>query len=185
MCELVSATSSGRRRTRDEGQSLVEFALVAPIFFLLVFSIIQLGIIFGAQNNLVNAARDAARKAATYRVTEASMDPTAWAAICDSIEQTFRDEVSTYPGTDGGDVGDTDALLPTIAYEWAQQANGEYFLVAHVSATYAHPLYVPLISIFLDRSDGTPDDLLTLAVSEQMRVENPDLDAPTISIPPC
>ena len=32
---------------------MVEFALVAPVFFLLLFSIIELGIVFGTQNGLV------------------------------------------------------------------------------------------------------------------------------------
>lgn len=169
------------RRAGGRGQSLAEFALVAPIFFLLVFSVIQFGIIFGAQNNLVNSARDAARKAATYRVNEGSFDASTWNAICDSIEQTLRDDVSDYPGMDGDSV----LLTPTIAYEWKQQANGDYFLVAHISASYAHPLYVPLVSFFLDDSDGTVDDRLTLSASEQMRVENPALDTPLVNPPAC
>lgn len=171
----------GALRRRDRGQAMAEFAIVAPIFFLLVFSVIQLGIIFGAQNNLVNAARDAARKAATYRVNEASFDNATWSAICAAIEQTLRDDVSDYPGMDG----DSTLLVPTIAYEWEQQANGDWFLVAHVSATYAHPLYVPLISAFLDGSDGNPgDNALTLSASEQMRVENPALDNTLGGSPP-
>lgn len=170
-----------RRRRGQKGQSLAEFALVAPIFFLLVFSVIQFGIIFGAQNNLVNSARDAARKAATYRVNEGSFDATTWASICDSIEQTFRDDVSDYPGMDG----DSTLLNPTIAYEWEQQANGDWFLVAHVSATYGHPLYVPLVSFFIDGTDGTVDERLTLTASEQMRIENPALETPLSSPPAC
>ena len=40
------------RADDSRGQALVEFALVAPIFFLMVFSIIGLGILFGGQNGL-------------------------------------------------------------------------------------------------------------------------------------
>lgn len=172
---------SGLGRRRQRGQSLVEFALVAPVFFLLVFSVIQFGIIFGAQNNLVNSARDAARKAATYRVNEESFDASTWPAICAAIEQTLRDDVSDYPGMDGDSV----LLTPIIAYEWQQQTSADWFLVAHVSVSYAHPLYVPLVSFFLDSSDGTVDERLTLSASEQMRVENPGLDTPTLSPPAC
>lgn len=181
LVHVSAAARRLRRPRRQRGQSLVEFSLVAPIFFLLVFSVIQFGIIFGAQNNLVNSARDAARKAATYRVNEGSFDVTSWNAICASIEQTLRDDVSDYPGMDG----DSPLLVPTIAYEWEQQTNGDYFLVAHVSATYGHPLYVPLVSFFLDSSDGTVDSRLTLSASEQMRIENPALDAPLTSPPAC
>jgi hypothetical protein len=44
---------------------------------------------------------------------------------------------------------------------------------------------VPLIARFLDGSDGTVDDVLTLTASEQMRVENPALDSPGSTSPPC
>ena len=56
---------------REGGQALVEFALVAPIFFLMVFSIIELGILFGGQNGLVGATREEARYTAPYRVKTA------------------------------------------------------------------------------------------------------------------
>jgi hypothetical protein len=64
-----------------------------------------------------------------------------------------------------------------VAYEWVQNPEGgEYFLVAAVSATYDHPLYVPLVSAFLDGADGADDGVMTLSASEQMRVENPALE---------
>ena len=73
-------------------------------------------------------------------------------------------------------------LTRTIAYEWQQNpGTGQYFLVAHISATYNNPLFVPFVSAILDWSDGNaanPDNQLTLSASEQMRVENPGLNAP-------
>ena len=50
-----------RKRQRSSGQSLVEFALVLPILFLLLFGTIQFGLIFGANNGLINSVREAAR----------------------------------------------------------------------------------------------------------------------------
>ena len=68
-----------RRHAGDRaGQSLAEFALVAPIFFLLVFGVIQLGLVIAAQNGLVDGVREAARRAATYRINEGSFDATVW-----------------------------------------------------------------------------------------------------------
>jgi TadE-like protein len=52
------------RRTR--GQALVEFALVAPIFFLLLFSIIELGRAVYYIQMLNNAAREGARYAIVH-----------------------------------------------------------------------------------------------------------------------
>jgi Flp pilus assembly protein TadG len=46
---------------RAPGQALVEFALVIPIFLLLLFAILHLGLLFGGQNSLTNAVRVTAR----------------------------------------------------------------------------------------------------------------------------
>ena len=50
---------------RDRGQALPEFALVAPVFFLVLFGIIQMGFLLAGQNGMSNAAREAARYAST------------------------------------------------------------------------------------------------------------------------
>lgn len=50
-------------RKNENGQSMVEFALVLPILVLLVMAIIQFGIIFSAQVALTNAVREGARAA--------------------------------------------------------------------------------------------------------------------------
>jgi Flp pilus assembly protein TadG len=52
-------------RRRSRGQSLVEFALVFPIFFLLLGGMIQFGMIFWGQNTLNQVVRDTGRYAAT------------------------------------------------------------------------------------------------------------------------
>lgn len=52
-----------RRRTADRGrgQALVEFALVVPIFLLLIFGLIDLGRATYVNNAMAEAARDGAR----------------------------------------------------------------------------------------------------------------------------
>ena len=149
--------------------------MVAPIFFLLVFSVIQVGLVMASQNGLVDGVRSAARRAATYRINEESFDPTIWPQICASIDADLRtrlrNRVIGYADTN---------LTRAISYEWQPNPeSGEYFLVTHITASYRNPLYVPLVSAFLDRSDGTVDDRLTLTASEQMRVENDALTGPT------
>jgi len=56
------------RRTRT-GQALVEFALVFPLFLLLLFSIIVFGLYVFYNQQLSNATREAARYAAVHSVT--------------------------------------------------------------------------------------------------------------------
>jgi hypothetical protein len=54
------------RRGRSRGQTLVEFALVAPLFFLLLFSIIEFGRVVYYSQVLNNAAREGARYAIVH-----------------------------------------------------------------------------------------------------------------------
>ncbi len=54
----------GRRADRSRGQSLVEFALILPIFFVVVFGLIDGARLVFAYNTVAQAARDAARTAA-------------------------------------------------------------------------------------------------------------------------
>ncbi len=50
-------------RTRRCGQSLVEFALVTPLFFLLIFGIIEGGRLVWTHHTMTNATREGARYA--------------------------------------------------------------------------------------------------------------------------
>lgn len=51
------------KRQRRRGASAVEFALVAPVFFLVVFALIEFSRILWVQQALTNAAREGSRKA--------------------------------------------------------------------------------------------------------------------------
>lgn len=55
----------GKSRSRGRGQSLVEFALVAPIVVAVIAAIIQFGVVFWTQNTLTQVVRDTGRWAAT------------------------------------------------------------------------------------------------------------------------
>jgi Flp pilus assembly protein TadG len=52
---------------KRRAQSLVEFALTAPLLVVIVVGIIELGVIFSAYIGLTNSAREATRAAAVYR----------------------------------------------------------------------------------------------------------------------
>jgi Flp pilus assembly protein TadG len=51
----------------ERGQSLTEFALVLPLLMIVLFGIIQFGIVFNNYISLTDAVRSGARKAATSR----------------------------------------------------------------------------------------------------------------------
>lgn len=54
------------RGERQQGQSLVEFALVLPIFLIIVFGIVDFGMGMRGWITLTNAAREGARVGAVY-----------------------------------------------------------------------------------------------------------------------
>jgi Flp pilus assembly protein TadG len=55
----------GTRRRRSRGQSLAEFALIFPLFILLLAAMVDFGIGLYSYMSLVNATREGARLAAT------------------------------------------------------------------------------------------------------------------------
>ena len=55
--------SRGASTPRDRGQALVEFALVIPLFLLMMLALFDLGRAVFAYNTLTNAAREGARLA--------------------------------------------------------------------------------------------------------------------------
>jgi hypothetical protein len=56
-----------RRRRRDRGQALAEFALIAPVFFILIFGIIDVARLYHSWVTIQGAAREGARYGVTGR----------------------------------------------------------------------------------------------------------------------
>jgi Flp pilus assembly protein TadG len=76
-------TGNGHRKSR--GQSLVEFALILPVFLLLFAAILDLGRIAAAQISVTNAAREGAFQAAqtpTSFKAGAACDPNTNLVVC-------------------------------------------------------------------------------------------------------
>ena len=55
------------RIRNEQGQTMTEFALVLPVLALLLFGVIQFGILFNNYVTLTDAVRSGARKAAVSR----------------------------------------------------------------------------------------------------------------------
>lgn len=90
-----------RRRKQGSGQSLVEFALVLPVFLLILWGIIDMGFMFYSRITVINAAREGARSAVT-----AIDDPT-------SIPGLVNSNVSaTASGLVAADLSDTATCVP-------------------------------------------------------------------------
>lgn len=86
-----------KRRGRTRGQALVEFAMVLPIFLLVLFAIVDVARYVYTQNALNNMAREAARASAVESrpaCAQAARD-----ACADSIARTRITGVGLKAGT--------------------------------------------------------------------------------------
>lgn len=158
--------------TTERGQALVEFALIAPMFFLLLFAVIQFGFLMGGQVGLTNSVRETARYAATI--------PNATVAQVQT-ELLTKQLPKAVLGFRSGNmvIGPTQTRVEYCYYANPNNtlAFPSYSLRVIVTAVYRHPLFVPLVGNVIDGIDGAPDSALTATVREEMRVENPRITA--------
>ena len=80
------------RRPRRQGQALVEFALIAGLFMLVVGGVIQFGAILWSENTIAQIARDTARWAVTQSTSpcNSAASRTAVAATADQLARQWR-----------------------------------------------------------------------------------------------
>lgn len=173
---LVTTRGNGSgSRQKARGQAMVEFALVAPVFFLLVFEIIELGLLFGGQNGLVAATREEARYAAPFRV-KTIVDANNVCADTRLSAQLTRFLKQSIPGYIAGQEG-----VRTVKYSWLLNGDGTtYSVQMQVHVSYKFPLHVPLVGAVLDQFDGVVDNKFLLDATETMRIENEDLTTATL-----
>ncbi|MGQ9572421.1 MAG: TadE/TadG family type IV pilus assembly protein [Dehalococcoidia bacterium] len=132
-----------RRGKKEGGQSLVEFALVLPIFLLVLFAIVDFGMAFHAWITVTNSAREGARLGSVR-------------APASEIEQRVRDTA--------GSLGDDVAVTVSNA-----QGNPGDSVVVEVS--YVYSLITPLADVVKMFSAGSLDNSFTLSSTADMRLE--------------
>jgi Flp pilus assembly protein TadG len=107
----VTEKTGKNRRDGEKGQNLVEFAMVVPIFLILVFSIVDFGMGFHAWITVTNAAREGARVGAVGADTatiEARVVDTASSLVGEELDIT----VVNAQGTPG------DAVSVDVQYDY-------------------------------------------------------------------
>jgi Flp pilus assembly protein TadG len=160
------------RRRAEEGQGLVEFALVLPPLFLLLLGIVQFGFIFNTYITVASAAREAARSGSIYVYDQSLPGPAAAnndTARNDEIRTQLRASLNglakTAPNfangttwtssTSGGITTFVDGDL-TITYDpgsvTANDPRQGYRVT--VRATYHQDLIIPMISELLPHDAG-------------------------------
>ena len=139
-----------RIRATETGQSLVEFAMVLPLFLVLLFALVDFGRAFYSWMVITNAAREGARAGAVQKDW-----PTMQTAIYDSM-------CNPYPGSCGVDT--TKLTLTPLG------VNGARGSQVSVSINYAFTYVTPLgnmIALVGGGSLATP----TITAYAAMRLE--------------
>jgi Flp pilus assembly protein TadG len=109
----------------EEGQTMAEFALVLPLLAVLLFGVIQFGIVFNNYLDLTDATRAGARKAAVSRNTSDPSGPAGVAtqAVIDSAGDLTLDDSNVSISTTGDDgvnkwgAGDDVTVIATYPFK--------------------------------------------------------------------
>lgn len=149
---------------------MVEFALVATPLLMLLFGIIQLGLLFGSQEGLTNATRDEARYASTVRTTSSTDAATNAVAACTDLKGRLAQYVPAFSSSNLTTTG----ARTRIGYYYfllPNQPAPRYSVRVVVEVEYRQLLLLPIVGQLLDGFDGTTDNRLLLGAREEMRVE--------------
>src|SRR3989337_3484642 len=141
MLKLIRA----RKRKGEKGQALVEFALLVPIFLLLLFAIVDFGMGFYSWITVTNAAREGARLGVVL-----------------ATEQQIEDRV--YQAADLPD----ESTQMTVTVTNAQGLPGESVVVA---VDYDYDLITPLAGLVQFFSGNVIGPTLTFNSTAEMRIE--------------
>ncbi|HVW72380.1 MAG TPA: TadE/TadG family type IV pilus assembly protein [Rhizomicrobium sp.] len=174
----------GRRLRADstKGSAAIEFAMVAPAFFLLLMGTIEAGIIFFAQSSLQNAVNDAARLVRTGQSNCFTTNSTTGA--CQPMTQAqFRTQICSEAGALLSDCSGPSLQFDVTPYSagFSQASNsspvdasgnlsalntfttGNACEVVLVRAFYKWPVYTPMLNFFLSNMAGGYHLLATAA----------------------
>ena len=93
-----------RREKGEKGQALVEFALLIPIFLIMVFSIVDFGMGFYSWITVTNSAREGARLGAVQATEQLIIERVEDTANLPNQDEKMTVTVSGAQGQPGGSV---------------------------------------------------------------------------------
>jgi Flp pilus assembly protein TadG len=99
----------------EQGQTMTEFALVLPVLALILFAVIQFGIVFNNYVTLTDATRAGARKAAVSR-QDPNHDQDVIAAVRNSASDLDSSKLSVPPPTSTWASGDDVTVTASYPY---------------------------------------------------------------------
>ena len=143
------------RTDARSGSAIVEFAMIAPVFFLLLFSIMEVGIIFFAQSNLQFADEIVGRLIRTGQVQGANLTQSQVRLIvCAKVAPLIPCDANLYVDIEAFDnFGGLQFSPPLDQNGNMNQMNnfnpGVPCSVVLVRSFYAWPVFTPVLTPFL------------------------------------
>jgi Flp pilus assembly protein TadG len=145
MLKLIRRGKKGEKGQAEEGQALVEFTLLVPIFLILVFAIVDFGMGFYSWMSVTNGAREGARLGAVLATQE-------------EIEAQVYEAV---------DLPDEDTKM-TVVVTNAEGDPGESVVV---QVDYDYDLVTPLAGLLDFATGGSIGPTITFTSRAEMRLE--------------
>jgi Flp pilus assembly protein TadG len=145
MLKLIRRGKKDGKGQAEEGQALVEFTLLVPIFLILVFAIVDFGMGFYSWMSVTNGAREGARLGAVLATQE-------------EIEAQVYEAV---------DLPDEDTKM-TVVVTNAEGDPGESVVV---QVDYDYDLVTPLAGLLDFATGGSIGPTITFTSRAEMRLE--------------
>jgi Flp pilus assembly protein TadG len=147
-----------RRLRGERGAAMIEFALIAVPFLLMLFGTIEVGLVYWGSYELENATEDAARQIRTGQVASGSMDRAGFKAlVCGKVsllsQCNSRLKLDVRSFTSFQQMQDT-AVQPSVNDDGALDADGPWGPggpreIVLVTAFYEWPLITPMTAVSL------------------------------------
>jgi Flp pilus assembly protein TadG len=102
--KLVKWPAPDASSRKTAGMAMVEFVIILPILLMLVFAIVEFGVLFGRWQTVSNAAREGARTAVVFRTN----------CNAGSVETEVRQRVKDYASPLGIVVTDADIAISGV-----------------------------------------------------------------------
>ncbi len=147
------------REKGQRGQALVEFALLIPIFLLLLFAIVDFGMGFYSWITVTNSAREGARIGAVHPPLDIAGSPCFGKA---SLDECIQDRVRATAG-----LADQDTKMDVFVSGEEGPSGGSVV----VKVDYGYDLISPLAGLVKLLSGDTIGPTLNLSSTADMRLE--------------
>ncbi len=152
--------SSGLRRRRD-GSSAVEFAFVGLPFFMMLFAIMEIGLVFVTDSVLDNATAETARLVRTGQAATSSMTPAQFKTeLCNRMsifsgDCPDRASIDVRSLTQFRNATPPDPMASGTSFDEGSltYASGQPGDLMLVRVWYRHPLITPFLAQALSRLD--------------------------------